>query len=102
MIGVCIVAHIIRLICLCRYYDRFSLGQYFLSFIIPAWFIMMVGGMVAFYLKQHFGDVYLQFVIVALLSSLTVFVLAYLLGLNGQEKVFMKHFIKTIIMHRVS
>lgn len=102
MIGVCLVAHVVRLICLCRYYDRFSLGEYILSFIIPACLIMMVGGMAAYYLQQSICDVSIQFVLVFLLSSSIVFVLAYLIGLNRQEKEFMKHFIKTTIIHRAS
>lgn len=102
MIGVCMIAHIIRLICLNRYYERFSFSKYIISFIIPALFITIVGGLIAFGLHRYINNVLIQFIIVALLSPLVVFILAYLFGISQQEKDFMKQFIKTIKMKRAS
>lgn len=102
MIGVCVAAHVIRLICLCRYYDRFSLGEYIISFILPALFITVVVGMIAYYLRQHIDGTFTQFLSAIILLPLSVFVLAYLFGINRKEKEFMKHFIHHFIKKRAS
>lgn len=102
MIGVCVIAHVIRLLCLRRYYDGFSFGEYITSFILPALFVTIIGGLLTYYLHQHLDGVYSRLIIVGLLIPLVVFILVYLFGINRKEKEFMKFFIKKIIKNRIS
>lgn len=83
MIGTIAGAHIVRVWCLNRYYEQFSLKEYILSFLLPASIITGGTGCTLFEIKEYTnGDVFL-FIIA---STVLVCVCAYSFGMNESER----------------
>ena len=102
MIGVCVIAHVVRLVCLCHYYKRFSILDYIVSFVIPSCVITIMSGLIAYTLHHHISDVYVELFSVILLMPLVVIVLAYLFGINRKEKELTKSFVINFIKRRAA
>jgi O-antigen/teichoic acid export membrane protein len=97
MIGVCLIAHFVRLRCLHHYYDNFSILQYFTSLIIPAIAIITLGTMTTYFLHYNIENTIWRFIAVGTLSPLTIFLLAFFIGMNVQERQIFKGFIMSYI-----
>ena len=82
MIASISLAHIIRLICLHRVYEKFDVKEYFMGFIIPALFITMIAIVVMSYISGK--DV--PFMVFYIIAIVTIISLAVLLGLNTRER----------------
>jgi uncharacterized membrane protein len=94
MVGVCIVAHIVRLFCLRRFYEDFSLKDYLFSFILPAVPVILTGSIYAYAIHMADMSTVLRLIINGITAPLVVFGLAYLIGLNRQERQMLCNFVK--------
>lgn len=86
IISTCIIAHVVRLICLKLVYRHFSFTNYVLSLILPGLVIAFVGGIVAYTLHCCFDEAILQVVAVFAASPLVILLLTLVLGLTRTER----------------
>jgi O-antigen/teichoic acid export membrane protein len=100
MIGVCLVAHIVRLFFLKHYYSYFSFRPYLLSFIAPAIVIIAISSCVGIWLHKCMDRDLLRFVMVSILSASTILVMAYFIGITKEERQKAKDFILQLLRRR--
>ena len=86
MIGAVILSHIIRLLCLKRFYTLFNLGSYIKSFCIPALLITLLCSLVCLLLHNVIQNDFLRIMAVVLVNALVLSLLIYLIGINNQER----------------
>lgn len=97
MIGLCLMAHIVRLFCLRHFYDQFSIGQYLYRIILPATCIALMGIVLTDILHNYITVAAYRLIVIFLTEPCFVLVLAFFLGLNPQEKTICKQiFAKTL------
>ncbi len=87
MIVAAIGAHIVRLICLKKYYNPFSFSEYIKSFIIPAFLITVVTTILIYFAHINIADPLIRLSVVIILSILllTGFVLLFVLSKTEKE-----------------
>ncbi|MDD3489072.1 MAG: oligosaccharide flippase family protein [Paludibacter sp.] len=85
------VAHVVRLVCLKRYYKPFSYFEYLKSFIIPAFFITVATIFIAIFVHKNIIDSFIRISSVATVSIVCITVMAYLFGLSKTEKDVVNH-----------
>ncbi len=95
MITVCLCAHVVRLICLRRFYSLFSISDYVNKLIIPAVLIISLGVFVAYFLHATIEDMVLRFISVCMFVPFIILILSFFIGLNGEEKEYIKRMIKS-------
>jgi O-antigen/teichoic acid export membrane protein len=86
MIVVAIISHIVRLICLKKFYKPFSYYEYFFSFIIPASIITIVSSSFIFVIQKSIMNTSQRVTAVFFLSILCIATLGFLIGLSKNEK----------------
>lgn len=96
MIAVCLVSHLIRVLCLKRYYAPFSLLRYVFGIIVPGLLITVAGIALCIFVHHHVESAGYRFLAIFILVPILVAALTYLIGINRQEKQFLKQFIKKI------
>jgi hypothetical protein len=101
MICICCIAHIVRLWCLKRYYSHFSVRQYFVSFAIPALLITLLCFVNAFFVNRDIEAPFLRLLSVTVSTSVLIATITYLIGLNKQEKLLLKDFVKKFFINKV-
>jgi O-antigen/teichoic acid export membrane protein len=97
MIGVCIVAHAIRLYCLRTTYSHFQLREYFHSLLLPALMIIAMSAIGTLFIHSSITSQGLRFLCVMVASPLMLLLLVYLIGISKQEKLFLTTFVKQFI-----
>ncbi|MBQ6210906.1 MAG: polysaccharide biosynthesis protein [Prevotella sp.] len=95
MIGVCGVAHIIRLLCLRHFYKSLSMMEYFVFLVIPGLLIALIGAAFSFLLHLGIVDEWLRFITVVILLPLTIVFLSFFIGMNRKERSLAKCFVKS-------
>jgi O-antigen/teichoic acid export membrane protein len=104
MIGVVILAHIVRLICLRIYYKPFSIVNYFKLFIVRAIIISIIGGIITYLLHSQIVNTGLRTISVATISPISILTLTYCFGIDHNERLtinkYTNTFIKKIICHK--
>ena len=101
MIAVSLIAHIVRLLCLRRFYDGFSFKAYLLSFVVPAVVILLVNSIVASAFSSYIEDTFWRFILSCLCIPTFVFLSTYLLGINQQERLLLSSMIKNSIVKKI-
>lgn len=96
MIGVCVLTHFVRLVCLRHYYPEFSILNYFCSLCIPAMLITVAGCMFTYFLHGIAGGYILSAVLAFILEPLVVGMLVYAFGLNRKEREAVSKMLKKI------
>lgn len=93
MISVCIMAHFIRLWCLKKNYEQFSIRNYLLGFALP--YVLLAGLTFWGALSVHrvAGSPVFRFLLVVAASVILLTLLVFLFGLTAQEKVYVRSFI---------
>jgi len=86
MIIVAVAAHIVRLICLKKYYKPFRYSVYIKSFIIPAFTITFFASLVIFQIHSSIINTPLRLLAVIFLSVASVAFFVILIGLSNSEK----------------
>lgn len=86
MIGICVIAHIVRMLCLRHYYPPFSILHYMTRLILPAFLICCVSSALAYGLHTLQIQPALRLVASLIISPAIVLSLAYFAGINTQER----------------
>ena len=90
MIIVAVAAHLVRLICLKKYYKPFRYSEYTNSFIIPAFLITFITSLIVFMIQSSILNSILRISAVIFFSILCVLVFVLLIGLSITEKNILK------------
>ena len=101
MTAVCLVAHLVRLYCLKRFYDVFSIREYLLSFVLPAISILFVNSVIALVISSNIENALWSLIISALCIPSFVFLSTYLLGISPKERVLLSSMTKNIINRKI-
>lgn len=86
MIGVCVSAHIVRVICLWYYYDGFRLGLYLIGFLLPGILVAVVSGLYALFVTRFVESDMLRLFLIIATSPLVTMLIAYAIGTTRDEK----------------
>lgn len=90
MIGTVLLSHFIRIWCLKRYYCGFSLKEYLFSFLMPAVLVTVLACTVLFLLKSNMTYGVVRLIVMTITSFVVVFAFAFGVGLNKDEKYYLK------------
>ena len=90
MIVAAAAAHVVRLICLKKYYRPFSYSEYIKSFILPAFAITFFASLIVFLIQRSMINTLLRIPAVVILSVVCVATFVLLIGLSKTEKEDMK------------
>lgn len=96
MISTCIISHIIRLLCLRRYYSPFSLMRYVKSFILPAILIIATNAYIAEIAIHNTTGILYHVMGCAIIPALILLEI-FMLGLSKNEKIQTLNFIRKYI-----
>jgi O-antigen/teichoic acid export membrane protein len=93
MIIAAIASHVVRLICLKKYYKAFSYSEYIKSFLLPAFAITLILSSFLFLIHRSIFPAPSRAFAVFLFSIVCVPAVAFLIGLTKSEKGVLKQFI---------
>jgi len=93
MIIAAIASHVVRLICLKKYYKPFSYSEYINSFVLPAFAITLVASSFVFLIHRSIMNTSARLFAVVFFTALCVSSLVLLIGLSKTEKDFLKQLI---------
>lgn len=96
MIIAAFASHIIRMVCLKKYYDRFSYSHYIFHIILPAVLIGIIGFTTSFLIHKYIDAYVLRLILVLISSTMVVLVLAYFVGFSSYEKDTIKNYLKSL------
>lgn len=94
LIGTCSFAHIVRLIILKQQYPAFSLRRYLITFVIPVACIVIINSLFSEWLTYNITNQLIQFITVFFASLVITIILAYIIGINRNERKQMNVFIR--------
>ena len=97
MIGVCVAAHVVRLVCLKKHYQLFSCKNYMFGLILPGVVITLASSFLLYQLHVAVDHRFVRFLIVSLLSPLAILLSVYLIGITKEEKTIVKSLVHSII-----
>lgn len=97
MIGLCILAHMERLICLRKYYAPFSIRIYFKDIVLPFVPIVLCASLFAGFVHRQVDEGWLGTLLVFLCTVPFCLGMVALLGINKQERAFIQTFVKSFI-----
>ena len=92
-----IVAHCIRLYCLKKYWNFFSMKEYILNFILPSIFIILLTCCVSYCTLILFEKSLLRFIVVFFVSTITILFSTYFLALSKEEKKVLKSIVNKLL-----
>lgn len=93
MISTCAVSHVVRLMCLRRYYKPFSLARYVRSLVLPATLITTVAAVAAYTAVNNTSGIIYHVAGCVIVPALTL-LLVLTAGLSGDERTMMLDFIR--------
>lgn len=97
IVGLVIAAHILRLLCLRKYYTYFSLREYIINFLLPSMYVV-IPGIVSICLIHYMIDtVYIRLAFSFIVFPVAITIMFYLLCLDKEEKIQAKKIIPSII-----
>ena len=96
MIIASIASHIVRLICLKKFYKPFSFLEYIKSFLLPAFVITLFSSFFVFLIHKSITDTFFRVTAVGFISFLIVTLFVMLIGLSKSEKDIIKQLIASI------
>jgi O-antigen/teichoic acid export membrane protein len=94
MIVAAIASHVVRLICLKKYYKAFSYSEYIKSFLLPAFAITLVLSFLFFLIHTSFFSPSPRTFAIIFFSIVSVPIFTFLFGLTKTEKEVLKQLIK--------
>lgn len=100
LIGICVISHIARIICIWHYYPQFSINEYMWSFIAPAMVITITIAICLYHMRHICQHGFIQFFLTFISTIVLSAILVYLIGINKQERSSLHSFIKKIIIQK--
>ncbi len=93
-----LLSHIMRVVCIKRYYSHFSLRSYIRNFCIPAFFVTLIGLIVVAYMSHFFSENdIIHICYVTLVSSICILILSFFIGVNKSDRKYLINLIKSYI-----
>lgn len=86
MIAVCIMAHCVRLACLKRFYNRFSISQYVRGLLLPGAAIAAAAIGLTILIQNYTSRGLAEFLIILITIPIFTIALAYSFGLSSKER----------------
>jgi O-antigen/teichoic acid export membrane protein len=96
MIIASIASHIVRLLCLKKFYKPFSFLEYVKSFLLPAFVITLFSSIFVFQVHKSITDTFFRVTAVGFISFIIVTLFVMLIGLSKSEKDIIKQLITSI------
>lgn len=96
MIVVAVASHIVRLICLKKYYKPFSYSEYIKSFLLPASVITTFASLFVFLIHINIMNTSLRIGAVVIFSVVCVGAFALLIGLSKTEKDILRQLLSSL------
>lgn len=100
LIGICIIAHVARVICIWHYYPQFSFNAYLWSFVAPAMIITIISTTCLYHLRYICHHGLSQFILTFAFSIAIGVALTYSIGINKQERQSLHSFIQKLIVKK--
>lgn len=100
MIALALAAHIVRVLCLRKYYAYFSVKAYLADFLFRAVVTTSIVAGLEYVLIKSIGAGWLQFVMVVGLSVVAVPLLAYNIGINRVERESLVEIVNRVVKKR--
>lgn len=97
MIGLCVIAHIERLVCLHKYYRIFSIRNYFIKLLLPAISVALLTLFFVCMIHPYIESGILGILVIFASSVLFCIVTTILIGTNKHEKTYIAKYIKSSI-----
>lgn len=97
MIGVVIIAHAVRCVCLKRSYPHFSYQEYILSFILPAIAITGLSIFTSHLILEQISKQILHLLVAFTCIPIIIIILTYILGISKRERELLKNLIRQIV-----
>lgn len=86
MIVAATLSHLVRIICLKKVYNEFDVKGYFISFVIPAFFITIICSIICLGIVFLIKEGLIRFVLLTAINAIIVIFLSYIIGLSKNEK----------------
>lgn len=86
MTSLCIIAHIVRIICLKKSYSPTSIKTYITGLLLPAFFIIVINTLLTYYIFNIIHVGWTRIIVVLMTSPIITIVLVLLLGINSLER----------------
>lgn len=96
MIIVAVVAHVVRLICLKKYYMSFSYSEYIKSFLLPAFGITVFTSLLVFLIHNSYMNPLLRIGVIVFFSVFCIATLVLLIATSKTEKDVLKQLITSM------
>lgn len=96
MITAAIASHIVRLICLKKYYKEFMYSEYIKTFLLPAFVITFISSFLVFLVYGNISNTTLRVFVVSFASILCIGTFVFVIGLSKTEKEVLKQFISNL------
>lgn len=90
-------SHVVRLICLKKYYPPFDLHQYIFSFFLPAILVLLITFIEIYMMKLYVTD---NFVVVIILSIISILGFTALVGLSKDERKMLLSVINSVTTYK--
>lgn len=100
MIAAAIISHIIRLVCLNKYYIKSNIKQYIIEFVLPAIFITLIDYLALSYLREVFNASFTRVIIELVISCTTTFFAVYLIGISSDERDMVRNYVVSKIKNK--
>lgn len=101
MIVSVILSHIMRIICIKRYYDHFEVISYIKDFSIPAFIVLALTVIIIAYTHRFFPvDNMLHILYVTLVSTVCILLFAFFIGIDKNERTYVKNVVKNMLNKR--
>lgn len=96
MIIAAVASHVVRLICLKKYYKPFTYSEYIKSFLLPALIISIVSFLLVFIIHKNIINTSTRVLAVVFFSIVSITSFTLLIGLSKTERDFLKELITYI------
>ena len=101
MIGICVIAHFIRVYCLKRFYKSFSIHEYIIQLCLPAMLILFISIIISLIIHRNIDNNIVRFFINITITPLSVAFMAYYIGISKKERLLFKQLLKTSLIGRL-
>lgn len=101
MIVTSILAHIVRIACLKRCYDAFSIHDYCVSFLVPAICTTAVAAIILGWIHSIIAQPLLRVIIVSLVSLILLSAMMYFVVATRTEREMINYYVKSFVNHHL-
>jgi hypothetical protein len=96
MIIVFLIAHVLRLLVLQKEIAEFRIKDYLLKFVIQAIVISFISLVFSYFIRENIENGIWQLLAVLLTTSISIFALAIIFGLDKNEKILIRNYIMSL------